>query len=241
MGNPAQTCHWRRHKLSQAIVKSAPVSPSSHGGLLCCRGCAPAEPCARCRHIPCLTPEQSWRLTNLPHRDTSMAPACGCVVNSSCSSPLGTCTNLEEFLSQSRQEPLRPGTQQLPCPEPCPAPVPAQELLPRWSRAARRGSKALTHPFDEEALLQHSSFFLHRGQQGTEQSPRRESPASWQPVPLHMICFKKANFSLLPSSNMTHSPCPGFFSSAPTCETLVKQGTGSDILPALGEVKQRDV
>lgn len=121
------------------------------------------------------------------------------------------------------------------------APVPAQELLPRWSRAARRKSRALTHPFDEEALLQHSSFFLHRGRQGTEQSPRRELPAPWLPVPLHMICLRKLIFLCSPPPTWRTLPALVFFSSLPTCETLVKQATGSDMLPAFGEVKQRDV
>lgn len=89
----------------------------------------------------------------------------------------------------------------LPCPEPCLAPCPAQEP---------HGGNQSTYPFDEETLLQHSSFFLHRGQ-GTEQSPRRELPAPWQPVPLHRICLRKLIFLCSPPPVWRTLPPLGFF------------------------------
>lgn len=74
---------------------------------------------------------------------------------------------------------------------------------------------------------------------------RAEPPPRIARAPAACPCARdllnKAHFSLLPSSNVTHSPSPGFFPPYLPSEILVKQRAGSGVLPALGEVKQRDV
>lgn len=102
---------------------------------------------ARCRHIGFLTPEWSWWLIHLPLQKCQRRETCGWVANSrsSCSSPG---RHLHKpggapFPGAGRS-PSDPAPNRLPGHEPWLSAVPAQELLPRLSGAARRGTRALT-------------------------------------------------------------------------------------------------
>lgn len=203
--------------------------------------CSFAEVCASCRHNGFLTPQESWWLIHLPLQKCQHRGTCGWVVKS-CRS----CSSLGRHLHKPGAAPFPGAGRSLSEPAPNRAlpwalarPSPCSGAASMFEQSRSEGNQS-THPFHEEALLQHSSLFLHRGQQEREQSPHRELPETWQPVPLHMICSRKLIFLCSPPPPMWRT-LPSLFSSLPTCETLVTQRAGSDILPALREVKQRGV
>lgn len=142
---------------------------------------------------------------------------------------------------RSRQEPLKPSAQRAALPWALAQSGPCSGTASTFEQNRTKGNRS-AYPFDEEALLQDSSCFLHCGQQGRELSPHQEAPEPWQPVPLHVICLRKLIFLCYPPPPTWRTLPSLFFSpSLPTYETFVKQWAGSDTLPALWEVKRREV
>lgn len=142
--------------------------------------------------------------------------------------------------AQGWQEPLKPSTQGAALPQTLARSHPCSGAASTFEQNRMKGSRS-TYPFDEEALLQDSRCLLHHGQQGRESSPCREAPKPWQPVLLHTICLKKLIFLCCPPPPMWRTLPSLFFSpSLPTYETLGKHWAGSDTLPALREVKQKE-
>lgn len=156
--------------------------------------------CLRCRHTGFLIPKQSPELIHFPLGKHQYRETQGRVANT-CSS----CSFLSVHLHGPGGAPFpgaggnssNPAPHGLPHHEPRLDPVAHSGAASTFEQNRTKGYRT-TYPFDEESLLQHSSFLLHFGQRGREPSPCREAPKPWQPVPLHTICLRKLIFLCYP-------------------------------------------